>query len=176
MLLSPHQELSLPFFCARLRCDRDEPCSNCTARNVDCIYASLPRGRGSLTHRGNHKQRPEVRLRKLEQLLGTIVSQMPEKQASGVAISSYNAGEANNVHGDQTSSPAPRERIRGDLSQNDHHTVRPGRMMSSDDQTIYVSSVHWAAICNEVRSHLRFHGLCSHNDTISFGTTLDCMP
>ncbi|KAH0523031.1 hypothetical protein TsFJ059_008087 [Trichoderma semiorbis] len=134
----------------KLRCDRDEPCSNCTTRNVECIYASLPRQRGNPTHRGNHNQRPEVRLRKLEQLLGTIVSQMPEKQASGVAISSYNAREANNLHGDQPSSHAAHERRVGDLFQNDHHTVRPGRMMSSDDQTIYVSSVHWAAICNEI--------------------------
>ncbi|KAL5087977.1 hypothetical protein Trisim1_007382 [Trichoderma cf. simile WF8] len=134
----------------KLRCDRDEPCSNCTTRNVECIYASLPRQRGNPTHRGNHNQRPEVRLRKLEQLLGTIVSQMPEKQASGVAISSYNAGEANQFHGDQTSGQATNARMKGDLSQNDNHTVRPGRMMSSDDQTIYVSSVHWAAICNEI--------------------------
>ncbi|KAL7905077.1 fungal-specific transcription factor domain-containing protein [Trichoderma velutinum] len=134
----------------KLRCDRNEPCSNCTARNIDCIYASLPRGRGSFAHRENNNQRPEVRLRKLERLLGTIISQMPENQASGIAISSYNAGEANLLHGDQTSSPAAHERMRGDLSQNDQHTVRPGRMMSSDDQTIYVSSVHWAAICNEI--------------------------
>ncbi|KKP02836.1 hypothetical protein THAR02_05066 [Trichoderma harzianum] len=75
---------------------------------------------------------------------------MPEKQASGVAISSYNAGEADNFHEDQTSGQAAHERMKGDLSQSDHHTVRPGRMMSSDDQTIYVSSVHWAAICNEI--------------------------
>ncbi|UKZ55953.1 hypothetical protein TrVGV298_009777 [Trichoderma virens] len=35
-------------------------------------------------------------------------------------------------------------------SSNDHHTVRPGRMMSSDGQMIYVSGIHWAAICNEI--------------------------
>ncbi|KAL6792195.1 hypothetical protein GGI42DRAFT_335569 [Trichoderma sp. SZMC 28013] len=132
----------------KLRCDRNEPCSNCTTRNVDCIYASLPRGRGSF--RENNSQRPEVRLRKLEQLIGTIVSQIPENQASSAAISSHNAGEANNLHGDRTSSSAAHKEMRADLSQNDHHTVRPGRMMSSDDQTIYVSSVHWAAICNEI--------------------------
>lgn len=78
---------------------------------------------------------------------------MPEKQTSSAAISSYNAGKTDNLHGDQIPSHAAHERTVGDFSQNDNHTIRPGRMMSSDDQTIYVSSVHWAAICNEVRPY-----------------------
>lgn len=32
----------------------------------------------------------------------------------------------------------------------DEPELMPGRMMGNDSQTVYVSAVHWATICDEV--------------------------
>ncbi|KAM5343615.1 hypothetical protein ACJ41O_012152 [Fusarium nematophilum] len=133
----------------RLKCDRDEPCSNCVARGIDCAYAPWPRGRAAAQKR-NGTQQLEGRIRHLEQLLGSIVSQMPPRQ-----------GEASTP-----SSQAPQP-TGYEPPENGAHQVKPGRMMSSDSEMVYVSGSHWAAICNEVdsiREHLDRDDRAHHGD------------
>lgn len=91
-------------------------------------------------------QQLDARVRQLEQLLGNIVSQMPSEgraansQTSGdVAISEDTLPSGTSPqHPPSSSSP------RGELE------VKPGRLMSSNTEMIYVSGSHWTAICTEV--------------------------
>lgn len=129
----------------RLKCDRDEPCSNCVARNVSCQYAPWPRGRVAAAQRRDSRQ-PDLndRVRHLEQLLGSIVSQLP-------------AGQQQQQQSTSTASPSIKSpastyvTTQASLHSNgDGCEVKPGRMMANPNETIYVSSSHWSAICHEV--------------------------
>ncbi|KAF5545679.1 transcriptional regulatory [Fusarium phyllophilum] len=136
----------------RLKCDRDEPCSNCVARNVSCQYAPWPRGRVAAQRRDSRQNDLSDRVRHLEQLLGSIVQQLPAQQ-----------GPSNGSH--SIKSPASTyvtaSHVTGS-NQGSHHSsqegseVKPGRMMANPNETIYVSSSHWSAICHEVE-HIREH-------------------
>jgi hypothetical protein len=129
---------SSPDEACRLKCDRKEPCGNCTARNFECVYASSPRAR-------DHGQRKEVhqltaRVRHLEQLVNTIVT----SQNSGQPPISIAPDTATS---DPSSTyPKPGGRSNGDIEAN------PGHILNMNNSTVYVSGVHWASICNEVRS------------------------
>ncbi|KIL93829.1 hypothetical protein FAVG1_02391 [Fusarium avenaceum] len=146
----------------KLKCDRDEPCSNCVARNVSCQYAPWPRGRVAAAQRRDSRQ-PDLndRVRHLEQLLGSIVSQLP-------------AGQQQQQQSTSTTSPSIKSpastyvTTQASLHSNgDGCEVKPGRMMANPNETIYVSSSHWSAICHEVE-HIREH-LDETNESTDLG-------
>jgi hypothetical protein len=132
----------------KLKCDRDEPCSNCVARNVSCQYAPWPRGRVAAQRRDNRQTDLNDRVRHLETLLGSIVSQLPSQQGSSSGSPSIKSPASTYItnQGSLQSS-----------SSKDSTEVKPGRLMANPNETIYVSSSHWSAICHEVeyiREHL----------------------
>lgn len=134
---------------ARLKCDRDEPCSNCVARNVSCQYAPWPRGRVAAQQRRDNRQTDlNDRVRHLEQLLGSIVNQLPAQQQGGPSSDSPSIKSPASTYITQGGS------LQGSLQSSsgsgDSTEVKPGRMMANPNETIYVSSSHWSAICNEV--------------------------
>ncbi|KAF4993403.1 hypothetical protein FGRMN_6490 [Fusarium graminum] len=131
----------------KLKCDRDEPCSNCVARNVSCQYAPWPRSRAAAQRRDSKQPDLNDRVRHLEQLLGSIVSQLPAQQQQSASSSSP-----------AIKSPASTHVVaQGSLVSNGEGAeVKPGRMMANPNETIYVSSSHWSAICHEVE-HIREH-------------------
>jgi hypothetical protein len=132
----------------RLKCDRDEPCSNCVARNVSCQYAPWPRGRVAAQRRDSRQPDLNDRVRHLEQLLGSIVSQLPagqqqQQQSTSVASPSIKSPASTYVT------------TQASLQSNGEGCeVKPGRMMANPNETIYVSSSHWSAICHEVTLHI----------------------
>ncbi|KAF5023476.1 hypothetical protein F66182_4476 [Fusarium sp. NRRL 66182] len=134
----------------KLKCDRDEPCSNCVARNVACVYASYPRGRVAAQRRDARNSDLNDRVQHLEQLLGSIVSQLPPQQQQ-LATSAISPS---------IKSPESRYKTnQGSIHSASHSgspQVKPGRMMANPNETIYVSSSHWSAICHEVE-HIREH-------------------
>ncbi|KAF5007783.1 hypothetical protein FDECE_5907 [Fusarium decemcellulare] len=139
-----------------LKCNRDEPCSNCVARNVDCVYAPWPRGRAAAQRREGNQQHLDSRVRHLEQLLSNIVSQMPVQQgrsSDGTSQSVGNLASSDVAMISDTSPQFPGSESR----QNGELVMKPGRMMLNSNEMIYVSGSHWSAICNEVgklREHL----------------------
>ncbi|RGP74614.1 hypothetical protein FSPOR_1191 [Fusarium sporotrichioides] len=132
----------------KLKCDRDEPCSNCVARNVSCQYAPWPRGRAAAQRRDNRQTDLNDRVRHLETLLGSIVSQLPSQQGSSSGSPSIKSPASTYI----TNQGSLHSSSNGDSTE-----VKPGRLMANPNETIYVSSSHWSAICHEVeyiREHL----------------------
>lgn len=124
----------------KLKCDRDEPCSNCVARNVPCQYAPWPRGRAAAHRKDSRQTDLNDRVRHLETLLGSIVSQLPSQQGSSSGSPSIKSPASTYITN------------QGSLqsSGSDSTEVKPGRLMANPNETIYVSSSHWSAICHEV--------------------------
>lgn len=132
----------------RLRCDREQPCSNCAARNVDCKYGSSPGSRNTSQARTS-RQQLDARLHHLESLVSTIASRPSRLDESAL--------EANREQSVYESS-----RDRSHLQTSYDHSLDksiapggksetlPGRLIANENQTIYVSASHWTAICDEV--------------------------
>ncbi|KAI8674091.1 Fungal-trans domain-containing protein [Fusarium keratoplasticum] len=140
----------------KLKCNRDEPCSNCVTRNVSCVYPPWPRGRAPVAQRRDAvqvNQQLDARVRQLEQLLGNIVSQMPsERRAANSQTSGDFAGSEDTLPSGTSS-----QHLTSGSSPSGELEVKPGRMVSSNTEMIYVSGSHWTAICTEVekiREHL----------------------
>ncbi|ENH72001.1 hypothetical protein FOC1_g10001849 [Fusarium oxysporum f. sp. cubense race 1] len=132
----------------KLKCDRDEPCSNCVARNVSCQYAPWPRGRVAAQRRDSRQHDLSDRVRHLEQLLGSIVQQLPAQQGTSNGSPSIKSPASTYV----TNSLATGSHQGSHQSSQEGSEVKPGRMMANPNETIYVSSSHWSAICHEVKS------------------------
>lgn len=124
----------------RLKCDRVQPCSNCVSRSFECTYATNPRARQRESQ--DAYQHMNARIRHLEQLVNSVVSNTSPTQGSDAG--SHARRSASQAYDDVESSSAGLRR------HNEPSEVKPGRLMSNKDQTIYVSGVHWASICDEV--------------------------
>ena len=129
----------------RLKCDRKDPCSNCVARDAECIYAPLPRGRSAGQTREANSEL-QGRLRRLEQLVNNVVAQSPSSQqpTSTRGRSVGNVGDDGSTNG----SSEPLESIHSSGSEGSQ--IQPGRVILNNKETIYVSGDHWASVCNEV--------------------------
>ena len=91
-------------------------------------------------------QQLDARVRQLEQLLGNIVSQMPsERQAANSQTPDDFASSEDTL----PSGTSPQHLTSGS-SPSGELEVKPGRMVSSNTEMIYVSGSHWTAICTEV--------------------------
>ncbi|KAH6667093.1 hypothetical protein F5X68DRAFT_160383 [Plectosphaerella plurivora] len=151
----------------KLKCDRNEPCSNCVTRQVDCTYpfpsANRTRGTahsalrrdagvGSVSAGGGVHQARNLdgRLRHLEELISNIVAQRasPQTSEAGPSNTSGPVSEA----GPATQQPQipPPVAIGLDESAAAAEEVKPGSFISHSDQVTFVSGVHWAAICEEI--------------------------
>jgi hypothetical protein len=118
---------------ARLKCDRNVPCSNCFARKTDCIFSPQARDRNRVSGlRTEAREQVDARLHRLEQLVKSM-------------ISSESLGQALNVNG---TCEQPVVIPSGD--QKPSPDIESGRIMTSNHQTVYVSGAHWASICYEV--------------------------
>ncbi|KAH6880631.1 hypothetical protein B0T10DRAFT_495055 [Thelonectria olida] len=121
----------------KLKCDRNEPCGNCVARKVDCQYANRQDG-----HHLN------ARLRRLEQLIGTLTAERGTRQDMPIAQDAHL--RLNEAHGTIGEPSTPNHVGRDVAACTEEASSMPGRMMGNDNQITYVSAVHWAAIHNEV--------------------------
>ncbi|EEU45211.1 uncharacterized protein NECHADRAFT_40978 [Fusarium vanettenii 77-13-4] len=139
-----------------LSCSSCRQRNNCVTRNVSCVYQAWPRGRAPVAQRRDTvqvNQQLDARVRQLEQLLGNIVSQMPGDRQVATSQSSGDVASSENIIPSGTS---PQHLALGSPP-NRELEVKPGRMVSSNTEMIYVSGSHWTAICTEVekiREHL----------------------
>lgn len=128
---------------SRLKCDRNEPCANCTSRNKECTYEFVARRRMSSWSQ-EEGSRFENRIRRLEELIS--VAAAPNARVNGATPATkdaivQDAATEMNAH-DMSESVSVRQSERSDL--------RPGRMTNDSNETAYVAGTHWAAIYDEV--------------------------
>ncbi|KAH8596916.1 fungal-specific transcription factor domain-containing protein [Bisporella sp. PMI_857] len=122
--------------------------NNCIARNCDCVYASYPRGRNSARRRDTSDQL-DGRIRRLEHLINTITTQ--SLQGGGYSLAHRSQQQDEDTVGlcDQGTSEPLVQQMGSDASNAEALEIKPGRIVSNNKQTTYVSGTHWAAICNE---------------------------
>ncbi|KAH8901265.1 hypothetical protein GQ53DRAFT_631746 [Thozetella sp. PMI_491] len=110
---------------ARLKCDRKEPCGNCISRSVDCLYAPYPR-RARERGQGVSMGASTGTTQQLDARIRRL-----EQLLSSVA--------------------AQKEQMTSDGSDSSRAgLLKPGRIMSGNNQTTYVSGTHWASIGDEI--------------------------
>jgi hypothetical protein len=118
---------------ARLKCDRNVPCSNCVARKTDCIFSPQARDRHRVSGlRTEAREQVDARLHRLEQLVKSMIS--PESLPR--AFDADGTNEQPVVVPSDDPKPSP--------------DIESGRIMTNSHQTVYVSGAHWASICYEV--------------------------
>lgn len=129
----------------RLKCDRNEPCSNCVARGFDCVYGSYARGRRPTEGQEANRQL-DARIRHLEQLINSMAARgLRNSEDSSLQGDRRHAAANSSDGGDATHQDTSNDPSNGVLE------YEPGRIVSSNNQMTYVSSTHWASVCNEVR-------------------------
>lgn len=134
----------------RLRCDRTEQCNNCVARKVECKYSLATRSRPLAQRQQGSQPQLEGRLRHLEQLIGTLVAERSSSNELQSTTSNRDASDSAMLGG-----PALRPSPSGQPSDSDSAAlddVKPGRIVESNSQMTFVSSDHWKAIQDEVRT------------------------
>jgi hypothetical protein len=121
------------------------------ARDSECVYAPLPRGRSTGRSREANNELG-ARLRRLEQLVNNVVSQSPSSQQPdgtlGVPQHSVRGGS---VSDDAAANSSPDQFESICSSGSEKSQIQPGRVILGGKETIYVSGDHWASMCNEVR-------------------------
>lgn len=141
----------------RLRCDRQETCSNCITRAISCTYTlnGQPRPSSSKTARRkvNAHTRPIERVRRLEELVASLAS---DRHAS--AKDSASSGGSVRSDADPFATSSADAYVEGEESRpgpRDQSPVAPlvdklGRLEMNNGQMVYLSAAHWATICDEV--------------------------
>jgi hypothetical protein len=107
------------------------------------VYPSIPQGRGG-SRRHNGDKDLDVRLLRLERLVGSIAAKRQRHDA--------NAEDGAKVNGDLSL----QEPAADGLGLDGESDAMLGRLVADNDQSVYVSANHWAAICDEVGSPIEF--------------------
>lgn len=122
----------------RLKCDRQDPCSNCVSRQFECVYSSHMRARSARSRQESDSHLAD-RIRHLESLVNTIVTKGTGSTNSAAASNTSPTGSA----GGQSDS--------GDSAGAE---IKAGNVIKKDNETIFVSSMHWSSLCAEVTMKL----------------------
>lgn len=136
----------------RLKCDREEPCSNCTTRNFECTYVSHGRNRG----RGQRREKDHqlgARISHLERLISNLAARSSETGEVLLSDSELQRGRDRRTSSSGSNSSFPKQAAHTNATLVASFENRPGQIISNTSQTIYVSDTHWAAICSEVRPY-----------------------
>jgi hypothetical protein len=138
---------------ARLKCDRNVPCSNCVARKTNCIFSPQARDRNRISGlRTEAREQVDARIHRLEQLVKSMISPESLPQAS----------HANGTGEQPSMVPSDAQQPSAD--------IESGRIMTNNHQTVYVSGAHWASICYEV-SYKNRHCVCYSPSTEKLSAT-----
>jgi len=135
----------------RLRCDRQEPCSNCSSRGVSCSYTSSPQPK-SFAKEQKQVNNSLERIRRLEQLVASLTP-TPQEASQVPPIATARSGSS--PHTDAISSQSFAHADRGISSYQelprDKTPSHMGRMEVNSSHTVYLSAAHWTTISDEVR-------------------------
>ncbi|RGP80704.1 hypothetical protein FLONG3_1179 [Fusarium longipes] len=121
----------------KIKCDRQQPCSNCLRLELDCSY---PAGRGRA------KRRPPLvdRLQRLEDTIRRLASQVDAAKTTDGASPATEVGPR---HGRGRGNPSVSNS--NDTSLDASIDQQLGRLMIDDSKSYYVSNIMWANLGNE---------------------------
>lgn len=138
----PSNTLRSCIFCRqrKVKCDRQQPCSNCLRFELDCSY---PAGRGRA------KRRPPLvdRLQRLEDTIRKLASQV---DAANTTDGTSPATEVGSHHGLRRGHPSASASASNDSSPDASIDQQLGRLMIDDSKSYYVSNIMWANLGNEI--------------------------
>ncbi|KAF2840997.1 hypothetical protein M501DRAFT_1010158 [Patellaria atrata CBS 101060] len=142
----------------KVKCDKKQPCTNCTRQHIECVYPSP--GRAPRKPRKPADGELIERLRKLEGVVKSLGLQVEEEQAL--------AEEANRKLETTASRPNPeqcslalekakdierREEFRRKTKEDTHVNgleTRFGRLVVDEGRSRYINNSYWASLSNEV--------------------------
>lgn len=104
------------------------------------MYSSRPRRQGDIRQQSGNRDL-DSRLHQLERLVGSIAAQRSDHDANASVATKFNQNASSAGSHSSTNSFAVGT---------EEPEVMPGRMMANENQTVYVSAIHWAATCDEV--------------------------
>lgn len=139
----------------RLKCDRSQPCSNCSKRQQSCVYVAP--GHGNRVLRGT-QVRPDSstglqeRIHRLEQIVEDLANANYYQSESCREDEQYSAYP-------QTDASPPTHPATGDINPASFRetgtadiTDSIGRININERGTSYVGPAHWQEVVNEVRT------------------------
>lgn len=135
----------------RLKCNREQPCQNCTARfeQETCKYRGSKNGPGSgisRRHENEDADPMQERINRLESLVKTLVAQSQEKSQSEDSSPSKSAGSSPDNHrlgnGYDMAAGTKNEPV---LSFN------AGTTLINERQSVYKTANDWSDVLQEVR-------------------------
>ena len=124
----------------KVRCNKENPCSNCTRAGIECIFP----GPGRAPRKSRKPPDAEL-LARLKKLEGVVTSLGAQVDDNGVLQSDRK------IHGQtQPASESPESQA-GDAHRSsvDRHL---GRLVINEDRSRYVSNQFWASMGDEVQS------------------------
>lgn len=131
---------------ARLKCNREKPCQNCSARNeqTNCEFRG-PKNAVSAVHRGSHGDGMHQRIDHLEDMVKKLIAD--REQASQPSVSSASASES------PVSGPASALAVASCGPENS--TVCPKTMIDGA-HSVYVGGQDWYSVLQEVPQEFPF--------------------
>lgn len=127
----------------RVKCDRQQPCSNCVRAKADCVY---PSGRG---------RAPKTSRRALDALL---VDRLSHLETLVRSLGDQPSSASHNDPADSHSAPAA-SRNSGLLDPSGSIEGQLGRLMVNDSRSYYMSNVLWTSLVSEVQYLPATHNL-----------------
>ena len=144
----------------KIRCDRHDPCANCTKGGIDCHYpvtGRIPRrSRDPAPGKSASQKQSELlsRLRRLETVVTELAAQV-EDGASNRVLTPASSGNANADERSSTSGVS-----QGDSGSSKAPTVNTepgsefdeefGRLVIDKEGTLHVGNRFWSVFCSEV--------------------------
>ncbi|KAG0647641.1 Fusarisetin A cluster transcription factor fsa6 [Hyphodiscus hymeniophilus] len=152
-----------PLTSHRLKCDRQNPCQNCTKRDLSssCTYmhASSHHGSSSVHKASAGSTGPggkdaQARLKHLEELVVTLMQQNAFKATPSVQVPDDSKRRSQFVQDEAEDNEQEEARKRGEKEVSTRGLIETegsfGRMTVESEQPTYVGAAHWAAILESI--------------------------
>ena len=134
----------------KVRCDKKNPCNNCTKAGIDCIFPGP--GRAPRTARKPPDTELLSRLRRLEGVVQSLGAQVDEdggiSKASGYLTSIQ--GDLNAIHREESPGWGNKDPKTAGSTPADKQL---GRLVIDEGRSRYVSNAFWASMGDEVSTH-----------------------
>lgn len=121
----------------KVRCDKHEPCSNCTKANIECVFP--PPGRAPRKPRRPHDAELLKRLRRLESVVDSLGAQVDDDDHASVDTEKRRSVELQNLDL-SPQAPARKSSLEYGL----------GKLMIKDGRSRYVSNEFWSTLGEEI--------------------------
>ncbi|KAM0268569.1 hypothetical protein ACHAPA_004810 [Fusarium lateritium] len=151
----------------KIRCDRKDPCSNCTKSNIDChfpVTGRIPRrSRDPSASKTPAQKQSELlgRLRRLESVVTELAAQVEDE--NGAKIGSFDVMGGITVDAPATESSAATSSQAGTEYDEDF-----GRLVVDKDGGLHVGNRFWSVFCGEVDNILQaVHDVADYSEASS---------